>query len=170
MPDDHDSGTFYQQSVEEPDQRGPNSLLMLVNPLRRPRPWAWAVSVLMFIAGLVFLLLPVTALYYLDDHGNPYQVETIYGTRSDQVLGLPADMFGPGQPPTDVTSVRLGCGTAFGHGKGEVKEGPDGPKACSTAERSRTIAGWLLFGLGVLGFAGGFALPSMRSPAKRIHR
>ncbi|MBO0803813.1 MAG: hypothetical protein J2P25_12165 [Nocardiopsaceae bacterium] len=167
MPDDHDSGTFYEQSIGEPDQRDLNSPRMPVSPFRRPRPWAWALSTLMFIAGLVFLLLPVTALYYLGGHGNPYNIETIYGTRSDEMLELPAGMFGPGQPPTDVTSVRLGCGTAFSSGEGEMKEGPSGPKACSAAEQTRTIAGWLLVGLGILGFGVGFTLPSARFPAKR---
>lgn len=167
MPDDHGSGSSYGQPIEAPERRDPNAPRMSTGPLERPKPWAWAASALLFIAGLVFLLLPVTALYYLDGHRDPYHVETIYGTRSDQVLGLPAGMFGHGDPPTDVTSVRLGCGTAFDSGKGEAKEGPDGPKACSAAERPRTIGGWLLTGLGVLGFAAGFRLPSVRFPAKR---
>lgn len=171
MPDDPDSEAFHERPIEEPDPRDPNSPPMPVNPLRRPRLWVWAVSVLMFIAGLVFLLLPVTAIYYLDGQGDPYDIETLYATRSDEVLGLPAGMFGPGQPPTDVTSVRLGCGTAFNSGVGEVREGPDGPKACATAERPRTIVGWLLTGLGVLGFAAGFALSpgNPRIRGKRIH-
>lgn len=143
---------------------------MLLNPLRRPRLWARAAAALMLIAGLVFLLLPVTAIYSLDSDDNPYDIENIYGTRSDEALELPADMFGPGRPATDVVSVRLGCGTAFSSGEGEVKEGPDGPKACAVAERPRTIAGWLLTVLGVFGPVAGFALPSVRFPANHADR
>lgn len=150
-------------SDDAPGQRDSNAPSTLINPLRRPRPWTWALSVLLFIAGLVLLLLPVSVVYYLDGHGNPYQIDTIYGTRSDEELGLPAGMFGPGQPPTDVTSIRLDCGTAFGPGAGEE---PAGPEACSIAEQPRTVAGWLLTGLGVVGFAGGFVLPSVRVPAR----
>lgn len=170
MPDNQDSNApqnpelpFYEKPAEEPDLRDPNSPQMLLNPLRRPRLWTWGLSILMFIGGMVLLLLPVTALYYLDDNGNPYDVETIYGTRTDQNLIMPSDLTAPAdQPVTLVTSVRLGCGTAFNPGEDETKQGPDGPRACSTAEAPRTIAGWSLAGLGMLGFVTGFKLPSVR--------
>lgn len=157
MPDDHGPEAFREQPTDDPD--------LPVSPLRRARLWVWAASILMFIAGLVFLMLPVTVVYYLGDHHKPYDVETVYATRSDQVLVGRKDL--DDSSPV-VTSVRLGCGTALDHGKGEVKQGPDGPKACAIAERPRTIAGWLLVALGVLGFGAGFALPPVRSHVERL--
>lgn len=176
MPDNHDSEVpenrdlpFYQQPAEEPDLRDPGSPGMLFNPLRRPRLWTWTLSTLMIIGGLVLLLLPVTALYYLDDNDSPYDIRTMYTTRSDQTMILPSDLVetDSSKPFTLLTSVRLGCGTALNSGENEVEHEPDGPQACSSAEAPRTIAGWSLAGLGVLGFVGGFTMPSVRFPAKR---
>jgi hypothetical protein len=159
---------FYQQPAEDADLRDPSSPRMLLNPFRRPKLWTRTLTVLMFLGGLVLLLLPVTALYYLDDNGNPYDVRTIYATRSDQTMTFPSDLFEPGssEPFTMLTSVRLGCGTAFNPGKNEEKKF-SGPRACSSAEAVRTIAGWSLAGLGVFGFATAFKLPSVRFPDKR---
>lgn len=121
---------------------------------RRPALWIGLASAAVFLTGIVFLLLPVTALYYLDGNGNPYHVETLYGTRSDQMLGLPKDMFGPGDPPDSVTSVRVGCGTAFSSPETETIPDAHAGAGCAAAERPRTIVGWLGVGSGVLGAAG----------------
>ncbi|MGW4396171.1 hypothetical protein ACWEHA_12850 [Amycolatopsis nivea] len=125
------------------------------NPLtRRPALWIGLASAACFITGIVFFLPPVTALYYLDGAGNPTDVRAIYGTRSDQMLGLPANMFGQGDPPTDTTSVRIGCGTALSTPESWLITEAHGAEGCAVAERPRMIVGWLGVGLGVLGAAG----------------
>ncbi|MBB1156857.1 MULTISPECIES: hypothetical protein [Amycolatopsis] len=121
---------------------------------RRPAWWIGLASAAFFVTGIVFFLLPVTALYYLDDAGNPTDVRAIYGTRSDQMLGLPANMFGRGDPPTDTTSVRIGCGTALSTPESWLITEAHGAEGCSAAERPRMIIGWLGVGLGMLGAAG----------------
>ncbi|MET9260926.1 hypothetical protein [Amycolatopsis sp. NPDC004079] len=130
---------------------------------RRPARWIGLASAAAFVAGIVFFLLPVTALYYLDGNGNPTDVRTIYGTRSDQMLGLPANMFGQGDPPTDTTSVRIGCGTALSAPEGWLIAEAHGEDGCAVAERPRMIAGWLGVGLGALG-AAGLAVGGRRQP------
>lgn len=121
---------------------------------RRPALWTGLAAAAFFLAGIVFFLLPVTALYYLDAAGSPADVQTIYGTRSDQMLGIPANAFGQGDPPADTTSVRIDCGTALSTPESWLITEAHGPEGCAVAERPRMIAGWLGVGLGVLGAAG----------------
>jgi hypothetical protein len=134
----------------EPDGRLPGE-----PPRRGARWWIGAVvAAAVFVTGMVFLLLPVTTVYYLDDHGNPYDVRSLYATRSDQMLLLPADLLDKSTSQTAVTSVRLGCGTAFSGPDSKLSGEAHGEDACSTAEQTRTIVGWLGVGLGLLGAAG----------------
>ncbi|WP_158684591.1 hypothetical protein [Amycolatopsis orientalis] len=127
---------------------------------RRTALWIGLASAAFFVAGFVFLLLPVTALYYLDDHENPYRVETLYGTRSDQMLILPkalldvADSGALSSSSDLVTSVRVGCGTAFSSPDAKLSADAHGAEGCAAAERPRMIMGWLGVGLGVLGAVG----------------
>ena len=141
----------------EPDAETPaSSPAVPPGRLWRPKPWLWAVAGLLVVASLFVLLSPVTVVYQLDSHGNPANLQVLSETRSDQVLDIPSDWDAPdGTPVTYVTSVRLGCGTAFTSGENEAKE-PGGVPACSSGERPRTIVGWILAGLGLLGFAAGF--------------
>ncbi|MGW7532128.1 hypothetical protein [Amycolatopsis sp. NPDC054798] len=124
------------------------------NAARHPLLWLGLACAAVFVTGIVFFLLPVTALYYLDGNGNPTAVRTIYGTRSDQMLGLPANRFGEGDPPNDTTSVRIACGTALSTPESWLITEAHGAEGCAMAERPRLIVGWLGIGLGVLGAAG----------------
>lgn len=127
---------------------------------RRTALWIGLGAAAVFVAGLVFLLLPVTALYYLDDNGTPYGVETLYGTRSDQMLILPKAMLdsddaGNLSSSSDlVTSVRVGCGTALSSPDTRLSADARVDAGCAAAERPRMIIGWLGVGLGMLGAAG----------------
>ena len=156
---------FYRRR-RRTDPDGPNTARMRINPLRRPKLWAWTVCVLMVVTGMIFLVLPVTAVYIIDGQGHVHDVQTVYANRSDQVIVAPADLLDPSQPVTLEVFARLSCGTAFTSGTGEADERDGGPPACAAAERPRMIVGWLLVGLGVVGFAGGIALPSARFPVK----
>ncbi len=146
-----------------------------MNPLRRPRPWVRLASFVAFGFALWLLLVPRIALYYVGDDGMPYDVDVKYawgrGT-SDQVLVLPADLFGEDDPAlgsggTDglVTSVRLNCGLVFTSGDNEA-DSPGGPAACSEVETPRLLTGIGLGVLGVAGFALARRLPSPRREAE----
>ncbi|MYW97220.1 hypothetical protein G3I59_43055 [Amycolatopsis rubida] len=115
---------------------------------------AWLAAAAVFVTGIVFFVLPVTTVYYLDRGERPIDVRTIYGTRSDQALLLPANMFGEGNPPRTGTSYRIGCGTALNSPDSKLAAESRGAEACSIAERPRMIVGWLGVGAGVLGAAG----------------
>jgi hypothetical protein len=142
-----------------------------MNPFRHARRWARIASVVALGFALWLLLVPRIALYYTDDNGAPYDVNVKYawgrGT-SDQVMILPADLFGAADPVvgnggTDglVTSVRLNCGLVFTTGDNEA-DSPGGASVCSDVETPRLFGG---IGLGVLGVAGLFLarrLPSAR--------
>ncbi|WP_399138398.1 hypothetical protein Q3A86_13030 [Streptomyces sp. NBUA17] len=131
-----------------------------MNPFRHPRPWARVASLVAFGFALWLLLVPRIALYYVDDGGAPYDVDVKYawgrGT-SDQVMALPADLFGEEDPAVGsggkdgfLTSVRLNCGLVFTSGENEA-DSPAGDEACSQVETPRLIGG---IGLGVLAAAG----------------
>ncbi|WP_406640140.1 hypothetical protein [Amycolatopsis sp. WGS_07] len=141
------------------------------NPDRRPALWVALASTAVFITGIVFFLLPVTALYYLDDAGNPTGVRTIYGTRNDQMLGLPANILGQGDPPTSTWSIRIGCGTALDTPQSRLGAQEHGAEGCAAAERPRMIVGWLGVGLGLLGAVGAVVLGrrQLRANAAQTH-
>lgn len=140
-----------------------------MNPLRHPRPWVRLASVVALGFALWLLLVPRIALYYVDDEGAPYGVDVKYawgrGT-SDQVMMLPADLFGEEDPTagdggTDglLTSVRLNCGLVFTSGENEG-DSPAGAEACSTVETPRLVGGIALGVLGIAGFVVARRLPS----------
>ena len=110
--------------------------------------------------ALWLVLIPRIALYYVDDGGEPYGIDSKYawgrGT-SDQVMILPSDLFGEEDPVAGsggedgmLTSVRLNCGIAFTEGDSEATS-PGGEAACSAIETPRLAGG---AGLAVLGIAG----------------
>lgn len=129
--------------------------------------------------ALWLLLVPRIALYYTDDEGAPYDVDVKYawgrGT-SDQVMILPADLFGEEDPAVGsggadglVTSVRLNCGLVFTSGGNEA-ESPGGDVACSQVETPRLAGGIVLAVLGVAGLTVARRLPADRDarlPADR---
>lgn len=142
-----------------------------MNPIRRPRPWVRLASVVALGFALWLLLVPRIALYYVDDGGAPYGVDVKYawgrGT-SDQVMVLPADLFGEEDPVAGdggedgaVTSVRLNCGLVFTSGDNETGS-PGGEAACSEVETPRLIGGIALAVLGVGGLVVARRLPSGR--------
>src|SRR4051812_25240938 len=110
----HDAG-----NVRRDRSRGGAPSLRVMNPIRRPRPWVRLASVVALGFALWLLLVPRIALYYVDGD-RPYDVDVKYawgrGT-SDQVMILPADLFGDEDPAAGsgggdglLTSVRLNCG------------------------------------------------------------
>lgn len=132
-----------------------------MNPLRRPRPWLRLLSLLALGFALWLLLVPRIALYWIDDDGAPYGIDSKYawgkGT-SDQEMLLPADMFGDTDPEVGdggadgmVHSVRLNCGLVFTTGENEG-DTPHGADACSDVERWPLIDGVGLIVLGIAGF------------------
>ncbi|WP_188989716.1 hypothetical protein [Saccharopolyspora thermophila] len=140
-----------------------------MNPLRQPRPWVRLASVAALGFALWLLLVPRIALYFVDDGGEPYSVRVKYawgrGT-SDQLMILPADLFGEEDPAVGdggvdgvVTSVRLNCGLVFTSGDNEA-DSPHGEAVCSAVETPRLIGG---IGLGVLGIAGFVLAGRLRS-------
>ena len=140
-----------------------------MNPIRRPRPWVRLASVIALGFALWLLLVPRIALYYVDDGGEPYDVDVKYawgrGT-SDQVMILPADLFGEQDPAVgsggedgSVTSVRLNCGLVFTSGDNE-SDSPGGDAACSQAETPRLVGGIVLGVVGVAGLVLARRLPS----------
>jgi hypothetical protein len=142
-----------------------------MNPLRRPRPWVRLASVVALGFALWLLLVPRIALYYVDDGGEPYGVDAKYawgrGT-SDQVMVLPADLFGEEDPVAGdggddgaVTSVRLNCGLVFTSGDNEA-DSPGGETACSTVETPRLAGGLGLAVLAAAGFVIAGRLPTTR--------
>lgn len=145
-----------------------------MNPLRNPRPWVRLASVVALGFALWLLLVPRIALYYVDDGGEPYEVDVKYawgrGT-SDQVMILPADLFGvdptvgSGGKDGMVTSVRLNCGLVFTSGDNEA-DSPSGPAACSEVETPRLVGGIVLGVLGIAGFVVARRLPSTRYAAE----
>lgn len=139
-----------------------------MNPLRRPRPWIRLACVVALGFGLWLLLAPRIAMYLVDDNGAPYDVNVKYawerGT-SDEILILPADMFGEIDPAVGdggadavVTSVRLNCGNVFTSGEGEAGS-PWGARVCSDVERPQLIGGLALGVVGVAGFVLARRLP-----------
>jgi hypothetical protein len=141
-----------------------------MNPARNPRPWVRLASVVALGFALWLLLVPRIALYYVDDGGSPYEVDVKYawgrGT-SDQVMILPADLFGEEDPTVGgggsdglVTSVRLNCGLVFTSGDNEA-DSPGGAVACAQVETPRLVGG---IGLGVLGIAGFVIARRLRRP------
>ncbi|WP_409183795.1 hypothetical protein F9C11_05380 [Amycolatopsis sp. VS8301801F10] len=138
---------------------------------RRPALWTGLAAAAAFVTGIVFFLLPVTAIYYLDDAGNPTHVRTIYGTRNDQMLGLPANILGPGDPPEGTWSVRIGCGTALDTPASRLGAEQHGAEGCAEAERPRMIVGWLGVGAGLLGAVGVLVLRrrQLRPNAAQTH-
>jgi hypothetical protein len=144
-------------SDEEPEPRGREASRVRRGPAGRLTLLIWVVSTVLIIGGLVVWLIPVTAVYYRGEKAGPYDIRTIYGTRSDQTLIFPSNLEDPDstEPVTLVTSVRLGCGTALSDGENETEE-PDGPEACSSAEWNRNAGGFGLVVLGGLGIFAGF--------------
>jgi hypothetical protein len=141
-----------------------------MNPIRRPRPWVRLASVVALGFALWLLLVPRIALYYVDGD-RPYDVDVKYawgrGT-SDQVIILPADMFGDEDPAAGsagedglLTSVRLNCGLVFTSGDHEA-DSPGGDAACSQIETPRLVGGIVLVVLGAAGFVVARRLPSSR--------
>jgi hypothetical protein len=142
-----------------------------MNPLRHPRPWVRLASVVAIGFGLWLLLVPRIALYWVDDNGAPYAVDVKYawgrGT-SDQIMTLPADMFGEEDPTIGdggddgmVTGVRLNCGLVFTTGDNEA-DSPGGADVCSEIETPRLIGGIGLVVVGVVGFVVAGRLRSAR--------
>jgi hypothetical protein len=139
-----------------------------MNPIRRPRPWVRLASVVALGFALWLLLVPRIALYYVDDGDRPYDVDVKYawgrGT-SDQVMILPADLFGDEDPAAGsgglLTSVRLNCGLVFTSGEHEA-DSPGGDAACSQIETPRLAGGIVLLVLGIAGFVVAPRLPSNR--------
>jgi hypothetical protein len=142
-----------------------------MNPIRRPRPWVRLASVVAIGFALWLLLVPRIALYFVDDGGRPYDVDVKYawgrGT-SDEVLLLPADMFGEVDPVAGdggkdglLTSVRLNCGLVFTSGDHEA-DSPGGDAVCSQIETPRLAGGIVLLVMGVAGLVVARRLPSIR--------
>jgi hypothetical protein len=127
--------------------------------------------------ALWLLLVPRIALYYVDDGGEPYGVDVKYawgrGT-SDQVMVLPADLFGEEDPVAGsggedgvVTGVRLNRGMVFTSGDNEA-DSPGGAAACSEVETPRLVGGLGLAVLGVAGFVVAGRLLSGREHAQGV--
>lgn len=125
-----------------------------MNPFRRPAPWVRLLSVAALLAAVWLLLVPRTALYYVDDQGQPEDVYSVlsWSTGRDQMMLLDKNMFEQNAPSDFATSVRLGCGTAFTAGDNEGKRDAHGPEACAQIETPRLIIGIGAAVLGVLGF------------------
>ncbi|MFC5833029.1 hypothetical protein [Nonomuraea insulae] len=60
-----------------------------MNPLRRPRLWVRIAAIIALTVALWLLLIPRTALYYVDDAGHPYDISALYswGTTEQSIIG-----------------------------------------------------------------------------------
>jgi hypothetical protein len=134
-----------------------------MNHLRKLRPWVWlAAAVVAFGFAAWLLLIPRSAVYYVDDDGHPYDVRAVNSSgRSDQMMSGPFDMA---DPTEFATSIRIGCGTAFTTGE-HPDSWPGIDEACSQIETPRRITGISLTVLGVAGLVCAFLLPQHREPA-----
>ncbi|MFF2852962.1 M48 family metalloprotease [Streptomyces sp. NPDC058001] len=131
----------------------------------RLRLWVRLFSMTALMVAIWLLLIPRTALYYVDDEGRPYDVRVVHSWRTtDRTLLLGSDLAGVDGPFKLVTSVRLDCGTAFAPGADEDARPGDGGEACSEVETPRRIIGLCLVGLCVVGLWGAPRLPGPRVP------
>lgn len=122
------------------------------------------------IAAVWLLLVPRTAVYFVDDGGRPYDIRVLYswGT-SDQILIFPKRLLDTDGPVDTteivdlVTGVRFDCGTAFTSGKNEDKNLRYGAGVvCSEIETPRRSIGLCLTAVGVVGLLGASKLPRLR--------